>query len=424
MSVAIVTCLSQRTYASRDIIERNEIKAGNIKYVIERYKSGDRTIKATALQGEAFVAPRNQICLKGEALAVTHLFFDGERRNAGSPAANVCIPRSITHLHSIEKYPISSVTFEPESQLTTLTWFVFSRANFSSICVPASVKALRSSCLSNCPNLRSVTFEQGSQLETIERNVFSHDIRLKAIRIPAKVTVLERGCFRECTKLELVEFEKDSELVCIEAMAFSLCSSLKSIAIPDSVETLQYGCFEWSGLEEVTFGKNSRLQNLGQAFRMNDYLLKIAIPSNVRKLEDSCFKNCYSLEQVTFAADSKLESIGSDTFTECFNLATITISAGVKRVPINCFNKCGLQSVIFESNEPIVIKRQAFYNCPNLQSITFKGQGLITIDSGAFRFCPNLTEINTSADIKVNEFEEDRDFFSIIHHGKELIFEK
>ena len=93
------------------------------------------------------------------------------------------------------------------------------------------------------PFLRSVSFEEGSNLKSIGWGAFGHCWRLETVAIPASVEVLEEYAFYECGAMKNFTFEEGSRLHTIKDYAFQHQLSLKSLVIPDGVTTLGVGIF-------------------------------------------------------------------------------------------------------------------------------------------------------------------------------------
>lgn len=71
--------------------------------------------------------------------------------------------------------------------------------------------------ISYCSSLATVTFENGSQLKTIEggypsSGTFADCTALTSIEIPASVETIEAAAFKGCSSLATVTFEKGSQL--------------------------------------------------------------------------------------------------------------------------------------------------------------------------------------------------------------------
>ncbi|MDR1031795.1 MAG: leucine-rich repeat domain-containing protein [Holosporales bacterium] len=143
--------------------------------------------------------------------------------------------------------------------------YIISGANISigvrsvlrSICIPSNVDTIDDRCFYSCSNLSNVTFEYGSQLQTISELTFYNCHFLRSIWLPSSVERIGEGCFNECLSLSRVTFGPGSKLRAIENYAFNSCSSLKSIWLPSSVERIGEGCFnECPSLSSITFELN------------------------------------------------------------------------------------------------------------------------------------------------------------------------
>ncbi len=74
----------------------------------------------------------------------------------------------------------------------------FERSDLHSIHIPASVTSIGSDAFSGCQNLSSATFEEGSQLKTIDNNAFLRT-KLTSITIPASVEQINSFVFSAST---------------------------------------------------------------------------------------------------------------------------------------------------------------------------------------------------------------------------------
>ena len=117
---------------------------------------------------------------------------------------------------------------------------------------------------------------------------------IQAVVIGKNVTSIGSGAFYNTTYLTNVTFGEDSNLTNIGVGAFGLCRKLTSITIPSSVTTI--GANAFTGCEELT---------------------SITIPSSVTTIGKGAFEGCSKLKKVTFAPDSKLETIENEAFEDC-----------------------------------------------------------------------------------------------------------
>ena len=57
-----------------------------------------------------------------------------------------------------------------------------------------------------CSKLTKISFEEKSQLTTIERDAFSNCVELGSFSIPSSVDSIGAGAFYGCSKLEIISF--------------------------------------------------------------------------------------------------------------------------------------------------------------------------------------------------------------------------
>lgn len=89
-------------------------------------------------------------------------------------------------------------------------------------------------------------------------------------------------------------------------------------------------------------------------------LTEVHIPKSVKTIGEWAFYTATSLETVSFAANSELETIKKSAFHGCSSLETISIPESVNSILANAFNGSGLKTVNFEGNEIDQITSTAF----------------------------------------------------------------
>ena len=97
--------------------------------------------------------------------------------------------------------------------------------NLKSIHIPSTVEAIGGWCFESCIGLEEVTFEDGINLTTIAAATFINCDGLKKITIPKSVKLIERvdyshGAFSGCSALKSVIFEPGSLLETVDSGAF------------------------------------------------------------------------------------------------------------------------------------------------------------------------------------------------------------
>lgn len=84
----------------------------------------------------------------------------------------------------------------------------------------------------------------------------------------------------------------------------------------------------------------------GEAFKVST-ATSVYIPGSVESIEGNAFKDCSTLETITFGENSKLLSIGNSAFNSCSPLTSIVIPAGVVSIGDYAFNFCSILKTIY-----------------------------------------------------------------------------
>ena len=207
------------------------------------------------------------------------------------------------------------------------------------ITIPNSVKIIDDYALAYCSSLTTITFEEGSQLSTINSHGIYSCASLTSITIPKSVKAINEDAFDNCSNLKAIIFEEGSQLETIGDEAFEDCKSLTNITIPSSVTSIgDYAFEDCIELTEVKFEEGIKLETLGKgAFYDCSKLVSIIIPSNLKSIEANTFDNCYSLKSVVFEEGIQLEIIGNEAFEDCCSLLSIVIPASVTSIGEDAF---------------------------------------------------------------------------------------
>ena len=219
---------------------------------------------------------------------------------------------------------LATVTFEKESQLKTIGGGSSYYGAFS-----------------YCTALTSI--EIPASVETIEAAAFKDCSSLTSIEIPASVETIKASAFKGCSSLATVTFENGSQLKTIEggypsSGTFADCTALTSIEIPASVETIEAAAFKGcSSLATVTFEKGSQLKTIGGGG--SSYYGAFGQLKNLMTVDMSACTQVKTIGESAFDGDSELRlfKIGTETPPTCGRDAFSGINPySVLKVPSGC----------------------------------------------------------------------------------------
>ena len=253
--------------------------------------------------------------------------------------------------------------------------------NLESVKLPKNLWLLDPYCLENTPKLKSITLPDS--LDYIGLNDFVGS-SIESIKIPKKVYYIGESAF-ENTVINSVEFDEGSELETIDKSAFKGCNNLKSIVIPASVTTI--GAYAFSGctnLTSVTFEEGSKLETLDMSF-YNSGITEFTIPKNVTEIKSSAFMNLSSLKSVRFEDDSNVTILSSQLFDGCYNLTTIDFgkNSKIQTIEYSVFEKCVKLTAVDIPQSVTKIGDWAFRGCKAIGSITIPA-GVESVGRQAF----------------------------------------
>ena len=172
----------------------------------------------------------------------------------------------------------------------------------------------------------------GGEEETLTiKAVFEHDGKWY------RTTSIGEKAFYECAGLKTVAFEEGTQLVSIDREAFRFCNNLVSIAIPNSVTSIGAFAFrECGALRTVTIPTGVTALEEG-VFQFCDGLAEITIPDNVTEIHNSAFNGCESLTNVSISQG--VQTVGIQAFMDCISLSSITFNGTVEEW--NAIDKAG-----------------------------------------------------------------------------------
>ena len=257
----------------------------------------------------------------------------------------------------------------PESVTTIGSWAFFGCTDLTSITIPASVTYIGGYVFyhgyDNTSPLASITFVEGSQLETIGDYAF-YGTSLTGITIPEGVTSIGNYAFFGCTSLTDIIIDTD-KVTSYNGNTFSYGHNWGTIFSADNLS--------------VTFKKN-----VGDyAFYNCDRLTSVTLGEGVTSIGDNAFSGCTGLTSITVnAGNPNYASEGGILYNKVKTTlirapegitGTVTIPVNVTSIGSNAFFGCTGITNITLPDSVTSIGSSAFYGWTNAQTIYVNGYG-------------------------------------------------
>ena len=272
---------------------------------------------------------------------------------------------------------------------TELLWLSLDTTDFT---MPATVKTF-GKAIAMHTSLRSIRFEDGTEITTIGDEAFSGCKALSEVVLPNRLTRIGNKAFYQC-------------------------KSLQSLHFPESLTSIGDYAFCNSGLTEVDLSECTSLSLSGSYIFSNcESLTSVKLPSNLKELGGRTFDSCRSLEEIELP--DSLEDIGTGVFASTSirhiklpkslktlggcafmfgRLESIEIPEGITAIYGQTFYGTDLKEVIIPGSIQ-KIYTQAFYNCWHLEKVTLS-EGVEEVADSAFYMCNKLNTFYLPSTLK------------------------
>lgn len=294
---------------------------------------------------------------------------------------------------------LKTVNFaENTTKLTTIKNRAFSNCssleNFKIIPSIESIDSCAFQCIENKDNNKffSIDFSKATGLKEIGSSAFANTKLQKDIVIPKSVTTIRSDTFGNTTGLENLSFEQNSNLTTLED-AF-IGSSIKKITLPAKLVSFSKNAFSYSELEEIVFDENSEITAITKEIAYGvDNLRKITFGKNLEQITGSIVSSCPNVNEIAFPENSSLSKISGGAFKN-LKITSIAIPSEVTTIEGSAFAGCNdLTSISFKGSKVETIGAFAFSGCSKLTTISLESIGLKTIGESAFNGCYKLSQI-------------------------------
>lgn len=220
----------------------------------------------------------------------------------------------------------------------------------------------------------------------IEQNVF-HNLTLASIALPASVLEIRNNAFHEATINSVkyagsvgdwckISFANNYANPLFGADSFYLNNQkITQLVITGSVESIrQYAFAGYNALTSLSIETSETIEN-------------------------NAFTDCVNLADLTIG--NTVIAIGDNAFSGCTALKKIELGNKLKNIGYNAFLNCKLVSRLTLPDSVVEIGEGAFKNCINLISLTLRN-GVQEIGDGAFEGCYKLVEIYNLSSLSIS----------------------
>ena len=239
------------------------------------------------------------------------------------------------------------------------------------------VVAIGPDAFKNCTNLKSLSFNSRSTINSIGSSAFEGCSSLTSISFPNTVKTIEQNAFRNC-------------------------SSLTEISLPLALTSIEDYAFSNSGLSEINF--NDALETIGAYAFNGTNLTEVNLNDKITSLAKYTFADCKNLKSVSL--NDGLVKIGEYVFNGCSNLASISIPESVEEIGYRAFYDCtSLKTADFASvadvckikfenaySNPIYYAEKLHINGEEVTELEIP-QTVTEIGNYAFYNCAGLTKV-------------------------------
>ena len=291
----------------------------------------------------------------------------------------ITIPASVTKIGEGAFAHLGVQKIMLPASLTEIPDYMLYGAEYlTEVIIPASVTHIGASAFEGCDKLATLTFESGSQLQSIGNSAFMNCQSLENVTLPDGCATMGNGVFYGCSSLKKVTLPSVTSL---GTRTFWLCTSLEEVTFGANATT--------TGTYTFCPGYATNLAT-GDLVIYTSLLKTVTLSDKITVIGTGAFDYCYALEEIDL---KNVKEVGAYAFEGCTALVSVTGIENLEKIGDYAFAGCALTGRL--SLSATVIGEGAFHSVP-VTSLEIPNVGFI--GARAF-FGSNLAEVNLPASV-------------------------
>lgn len=282
------------------------------------------------------------------------------------------------------KHKLTGIIFS--KNLQSIGERAFEQTSLESVTITSDIK-IGKLAFSGCKSLKNVTIAEG--VTEIPECAFMNMEAIKELKLPSTLKKIGKQAF-DRYGAESIELPEGLEEIGESAFAGS---KLTSIKLPSTVTTIEARAFISSHvLENVEFAANSKLVSIGEyAFNHCTSLTSVKLPATLESLEDGCFSICPKLTGIQLPENMAV--LGDAVFSGS-GMTKVVLPDSIWKIGDATFRSCTSLTSVTMPEELEELGNCTFEDCSNLTDVTFKeNMDLTYVPSDTFFNCKSIEKI-------------------------------
>ena len=262
---------------------------------------------------------------------------------------------------------------------------------------------------------------KGYKVVGVADDAFVGHTEIKKVIMPNTLQFVGERAFYNCTNLESFTWSKNLTSVGVDAFLntsfytnllnqsktlYDLPSGLliyvskdyfspNTAIVSDEIEESKFADIKskYGATQVVRFGELEVKDICSGAFKNNDKICYIDLPSNLTKIANSTFENCYNLKGLD-SSHCELTEINKRAFANCISLEDIKLPNNLTVVGDEAFMNTALVDYIPDLSNVTSLGESIFADCTLLKSVVYNGT---EIPNYTFSGCESLDSITWGA---------------------------